>query len=67
MQNVPKGTPLVSAADPRSVVSESSHGRVPNRRECLNENGLGQRYPNVVNNQIPAMEVFQAKVARLID
>ncbi len=49
------------------MISKAFNEPVPDGREHLNQQGLTERNPNVVNHKMAALEVSQGRVVHLSD
>lgn len=49
------------------VDAKAIYDFVPDRCECRDQKRFTKRYPNVVDHEVPAKEIFDAKVVRRLD
>lgn len=67
VQRIPCGTLPIVAALPRVVIPESVHDHIPDRPEPVDEHSFGEWNPDVVGDEVAALEVRELEVLRLRD
>jgi len=65
MENVPTCFLLLVPPTPRIMVSITINKNIPNRLKHLDKQGFGKRNPDIINDKIATMEVFDIEVSGL--
>jgi len=67
MKHVPRGTLLIVATTTRVMIAKTVDDGVPNWQKPFDQQGLTQRYPNIVNYEVTTKEVIDIEIASLLD
>jgi hypothetical protein len=67
MKCIPRRTLLLMSPFSGGMIAEAGDNRIPYRPVHFDEQRLGQRNPDIINNQISTSEVCQIEVLRLFN